>query len=285
MSIYSSKVPITYQLAQLLRAEIRRGACPPGSRLPTEVQLASQHGVSVITVQRALRELEQEGLIERFRGRGTFVRDVLPTAVAVDPHLVLDLMFSDEFEAGTKVLSKKLVDTPEHLRARFKVDQLYEICRITPQGGLPLSYSTHYVLPEHGKNMTLASLRKYPLFRILREQHRLSMRNVEISLEAVAPPLHIARLLKIDPVSPLLLFSGALFDIDGRLVHLPQIWYRGDRFQFRFDMDLTHEPTDRPGRVRAVDASAQGSGNDVQPPEPHLGARSASPAGAARRKR
>ena len=63
--------------------------------------------------------------------------------------------------------------------------------------------------------------------------------------------MHISRLLEIEPLSPVLLFHGALFAIDGRLVHTPEIWFRGDRFQFRFDMDLTQDRT-RAHALRAV---------------------------------
>lgn len=249
--MFSSKIPITYQLAQLLRSEIARGAWPAGTRLPTELQLAEQYQVSVITVQRALRELEDEGLIERYRGRGTFVRENVTFVPAMNPQSALEHMFSEEFEAGTEILDKKLVDTPPHLVERFGSPKVFEICRVARSEGRPWSYSVHHVLPEFGKQMTLAQLRRYPMFRILREQFGLGLRNVEIHLESVTAPLRITELLEIEPLAPVLLFRGALYAIDGRLVHTPEIWFRGDRFQFRFDMDLTH---DRPksGGVRAV---------------------------------
>ncbi len=240
--MYSTKIPITYQIAQLLRAEITRGTYLPGAKLPTELQLVEDYAVSVITVQRALRELEDEGLIERHRGRGTFVRKDI-SVLEMNTQSALELMFSDEFDAGTEILEKKLVDTPAHLRLRFESDKVYEICRIARIDGRPWSYSVHYVLPEFGKQMTLVKLRRYPMFRILREQFGLDLRNVEINLESVTPPLQISRLLEIDPLTPVLLFKGALFASDGRLVHTPEIWFRGDRFQFRFDMDLTQDRT------------------------------------------
>ena len=241
--MYSSKLPITYQLVQLLRAEITRGTYPPGARLPTELQLVEDYSVSVITVQRALRELEDEGLIERHRGRGTFVRQDVSPAPAVHPQSALEMMFSDEFGPGTEVTEKNLVSTPEHLRERFASDKVYEICRLAKTDGRPWSWSTHYVLPEFGKQITLAQLRRYPMFRILREQFGLGLRDVDINLEAVTPPLHISKLLEVDALSPVLLFKGALYATDGRLVHTPEIWFRGDRFQFRFTMDLTQDRT------------------------------------------
>jgi GntR family transcriptional regulator len=240
--MFSSKIPITYQLAQLLRSEIVGGTHAPGARLRTELQLAQHYGVSVITVQRALRELEEEGLIERHRGRGTFVRQHGRPAVATpNVQSALELMFSDEFEEGTEVIEKILVETPPELRERFDSPKVYEIKRLAKTEGKPWSYSIHHVLPEFGKAMTTAQLRRYPMFRILREQLGVVLRNVEIQLESVTAPLAISQMLGIGPLSPVMLFHGYLYAVDGRLVHTPVIYWPGDRFQFRFNMDLVHE--------------------------------------------
>ncbi len=61
-------------LASALRARVIAGEWPPGSALPSEQTLASEHGVALGTLRRALELLEHQGLIERLHGRGTFVR-------------------------------------------------------------------------------------------------------------------------------------------------------------------------------------------------------------------
>ena len=63
------------QVAHSIRAEIRSGALPPGGRLPSVNELASTYGVAKMTVQKALNELREEGLIVSWQGRGTFVRE------------------------------------------------------------------------------------------------------------------------------------------------------------------------------------------------------------------
>ena len=64
------------QLADLIRAAIERGEFPPGSELPAEDQLASLHGVSRATVNRAVLILRGEGAVRVARGRGTVVREL-----------------------------------------------------------------------------------------------------------------------------------------------------------------------------------------------------------------
>jgi DNA-binding GntR family transcriptional regulator len=67
------KVSLSDKLAQSLVEEISRGSLKRGAQLPTETELCSLHGVSRITVRRALDSLQKKGLIERIAGKGTFV--------------------------------------------------------------------------------------------------------------------------------------------------------------------------------------------------------------------
>lgn len=62
------------QLAGDLRRGILAGDWSPGSKLPTEAQLARQTGMSLTTVRRAFDELVQQGLVERRQGAGSFVQ-------------------------------------------------------------------------------------------------------------------------------------------------------------------------------------------------------------------
>ena len=58
--------------------EIRRGVLGPGDRVSSEMELAAQFEVSRITSKRALEVLREAGLIERIRGKGSFVVKRLP---------------------------------------------------------------------------------------------------------------------------------------------------------------------------------------------------------------
>jgi GntR family transcriptional regulator, uxu operon transcriptional repressor len=63
------------RLAEVILANSRRVGMGPGSRLPTERQLANDLGATRTTIRRALAVLEAEGHISREIGRGTFLRD------------------------------------------------------------------------------------------------------------------------------------------------------------------------------------------------------------------
>lgn len=60
------------QLARILRERITAGEYPPGTRLPSLVAIQAETGLSPMTIRRAMRQLEAEGLVHIRPGRGTF---------------------------------------------------------------------------------------------------------------------------------------------------------------------------------------------------------------------
>ncbi|GAB3006399.1 GntR family transcriptional regulator IolR [Streptomyces pseudoechinosporeus] len=69
-------VPLYVQIRREFEVKIRAGALPPGSRLPSEMDISAEYGVSRATAQRVLNDLAEAGLAIRRRRHGTFVVDV-----------------------------------------------------------------------------------------------------------------------------------------------------------------------------------------------------------------
>lgn len=81
MTSQSRKRPAYLLISDALRDKIERNELEPGQRFPTERELVREFHVARMTVRHALDILEDEGLIDRRRGRsgGTYVRTVPPT--------------------------------------------------------------------------------------------------------------------------------------------------------------------------------------------------------------
>lgn len=60
------------RVKQFLKKELAQGRWPPGALMPSEAELVARFGVSRMTVNRALRELQGEGFVDRVQGVGTF---------------------------------------------------------------------------------------------------------------------------------------------------------------------------------------------------------------------
>ena len=66
-------MPMYHQLYLILKDQIRSGLYEDGSLIPSEAKLQSRYGVSRITVRRAIAELENDGYVQRKKGKGSIV--------------------------------------------------------------------------------------------------------------------------------------------------------------------------------------------------------------------
>lgn len=72
------------QLATLFRHRVEKGVWLPGTQIPTVDELAAECGVARATIRQALDQLAEQGLIERFRAKGTFVSATPPQRLWCD---------------------------------------------------------------------------------------------------------------------------------------------------------------------------------------------------------
>ena len=102
----ASPVPYWYQLAGILEHAIAQGQWRPGERLPSESELCERFGISRTTVRQALARLEQEGMVVRRKGFGTFAASAVPRMWLVQSQ---EGFFHDEvFRLGRSVSSQIL---------------------------------------------------------------------------------------------------------------------------------------------------------------------------------
>lgn len=64
---------IYVQLADRIAEQIESGDLPAGTKLPSEVDLADEHGIARLTARRTMRLLAERGLVRTLPGKGTFV--------------------------------------------------------------------------------------------------------------------------------------------------------------------------------------------------------------------
>lgn len=118
--------------------EIRKGVYAPGQRIPSEASLGKKFTASRITIGRALRELQQAGLVDRIAGSGTYVRK---TPAASRKGLVFGLIIPDLGETeifepicqgiagSTDASGHALLWAHSNTGSSSKEDQILELCR------------------------------------------------------------------------------------------------------------------------------------------------------------
>ncbi|MCL2333140.1 MAG: GntR family transcriptional regulator [Actinomycetia bacterium] len=85
---FSTARPIFQQISERIGADIMTGAYPPGSKLPSVRDLAATFGVNPNTMQRALADLEGQGLVDTYRTVGRTVTEDKATIAHAKQNLV-----------------------------------------------------------------------------------------------------------------------------------------------------------------------------------------------------
>lgn len=84
---FSNEMPIYSQLVEQIKIGIVSGMFPPGERLPSVRDLATEAGVNPNTMQRAMTELERDGLVYSQRTAGRFVTEDHAVIQAAKRHI------------------------------------------------------------------------------------------------------------------------------------------------------------------------------------------------------
>jgi GntR family transcriptional regulator len=227
------------QVYLVLRDRIVSGALGFGTRLPNENDLASTHGVSRVTVRRALGELQSEHLIERRRSAGTrVVYRGHASRMSADISGVLANLAEMGRRTRVRLLSFSYVPAsgPAAEALGADGDQLLQrSVRVRFLDGLPFSYLLAHVPERIGGTFTGKELADRPLLELLeRSGVKVERATQRISARLAAPD--VARALGVKTGSPLIELVRTVYDRNGQGVEHLHALYRPDRYGFEFDL-------------------------------------------------
>jgi GntR family transcriptional regulator len=232
----ASPIPLYHQLKQLLAARIEGGDWKPGDLIPGEIELQSTYALSRTTVRQALRELELDGRLTRYRGRGTFVAGPKLTH-GLDARDAVDRdMIAHGMRPGWRVLRAGMADVSPVIAQRLQLaaPRAFELRRLRLANDEPIAVHVAHVAPELEATLDPARLADGPSLGYLQSATRdvTSGAVSERLLDAVPASDDEAALLDVDPGAPLLRIRRLLLDRAGRPLEHCVATYRGDRFQY-----------------------------------------------------
>lgn len=226
----SSAVPLYFQIAQQLQADIDSSTIPAGSRLENEIELSERLGVSRPTIRQAIKVLVDQGLLVRHRGIGTIVvRRFVKRPVA------LTSLYDDLSAAGrrpvTKVLSMKVRPCPEEVAGRLSLTldaPVVIIERLRLADGEPIALMHNY-LPSDLIDLDAAQLTSSGLYALLRARG-ISPAVAEQSIGSRVATAREARLLEVPARSAVLTMTRVAFADSGRPIEYGSHLYPGSRY-------------------------------------------------------
>lgn len=230
-----ARVPLYHQLYSVLRESILNGTISFDAQMPTEQQLAATFDVSRITAKRAMDELAGEGLIARFRGKGSHViYQYKPQPVRAPLVGMLENLVEMGKHSIVRVLSVEQVVPPADIRERLGLsdnETVHKLVRVrSNEEGEPFAY---YVSWTKGisKGFTKKILEKTPRLDVIRE-NGIKLAKIKQVLSAEGASAHIAGELGVDPGTALLSIRRQSHNEEGVVVDVLDCLYNPNRFQY-----------------------------------------------------
>ncbi|MGY2491038.1 GntR family transcriptional regulator [Cupriavidus sp. CP313] len=235
-----SPVPLYTQIREVLRSRILDGTYQPHQQMPSEADMITGFGVSRITVRQALSDLQNEGLIFRIHGKGTFVSK--PKAFQDLGRLqgFGEAMRQMGYETYAKVVSLRTGKPTPQVAERLqlpKSSKITELKRVRYLNREPISLDVTYLPATIGCRLAKEDLATRDVFVILENDFGMSLGHADLQIGATVADEALAKQLRVHEGSPVLVIDRMTHTTDGQPIDYEHLYYRGDAFQYKVRVD------------------------------------------------
>jgi GntR family transcriptional regulator, histidine utilization repressor len=214
-----------------LRERIAKGGWKSGVRLPSERELVQAFGCARMTVHRALRELGEEGLIERRRGSGSYVAELHPISNLLQVRDIHDEIRARGHAHSTRVLglAREKADAATAVAMRLpRGAAVYRVQLVHLESGVPIQLEDRHVNPALAPDLLARDFTQVTPSFVLFEHAPLT--EAEQVVEAVLASAEQARALEVAVGSALLMVSRRTVS-QGAVASIARLYHPGGRYR------------------------------------------------------
>jgi GntR family transcriptional regulator len=235
-------------IADELRRSVEAGELTAGRLLPSESELSAVHGVSRVTVRKALELLRDEGLIDSRQGFGWFVA-ADPLRQALGRLGTIEGQLSELGVASERrVVGFRFVSAPPRARQVLGSATVLEVRRVNLADGEPFARVTVWCPEELGASLSRAQVEKAPFYELL----GIELGRATQTIGAAAANDTDAELLHVPAGSPVLRCERVTRDVDDRPILLSEHVFAGHRTELVVELPR-FEPSMGPSGLRLVE--------------------------------
>ncbi|HEY2131390.1 MAG TPA: GntR family transcriptional regulator [Acetobacteraceae bacterium] len=237
-TLTTDPLPLYHRVYLLLRQQILEGAWPSTQAMPGEHELAAAHGVSRITIRRALERLESEDLITRRRGAGTFTQRPAPEKRRENLRGLLENLLAMGLRTDVRLLEFGYVAAPPDIAAQLEVAPatlVQKSVRIRLAHNQPFSHLTAWVPEDIGRHYQAEDLKVRPLLALL-EEAGVPAARAEQTISAKLADSPVAKLLNVAPGSALLWARRQVRNASNRVIEAIDALYNPALYEYEFEM-------------------------------------------------
>jgi GntR family histidine utilization transcriptional repressor len=226
------------RVKQYLLDALALGRFPPGARMPSEAELVARFRVSRMTVNRAMRELQAEGLIERVQGVGTFAAHLQRVSSTLTIRDLHDEIAERGHRHGVRVVLARAEVAPPALALQLGLaagGQVFHTLIVHSEEGLALQCEDRYVNPACAPDYLAVDFTQttptHHLFEVT------ALWRAQYSIEAALPTRHEAALLGIRVHEPCLVVVRRTFTRDA-VITIARLVQPGSRYTLHGEFAL-----------------------------------------------
>lgn len=230
------------QISDWIRQNVEDGSWDVDHQLPSESQLGKRFSVSRITIRRALQTVENEGLIYRRQGLGSFVR-----GKTVEQGLVRLTDFVEDMRLAGILASSRVIAT-EHESADAETATALSVEAGTPVvrldrlrlgDGEPIAFDQTWLTDRYWQYLADSDLTTRTIYHILEDDHNIPIRRGRFRISAIDAPAEIALQLHVPKGNAVLLIERSSFSESDVPVYYQRRFYRSDRVAYQLELERT----------------------------------------------
>jgi GntR family transcriptional regulator len=216
---------------------IVKGTFKPGDQLPSEYDLSKKYGVSRMTLREALRALEEEGLVAKKQGLGTFVKTTAQRIKSIlDVNYgVTEMIKNMGFRPGTQEKNVEEVFADSHMGKALNVKEGTKIIaleRVRTADKIPVAYTLDMIPATILANINDIKDLGESIYDFLQEKCNIVLSSSMAKLFSAKATRKLADKLKVKLNSPLFLLEQTDTDQAGRPVVFSREYFVNDYFDF-----------------------------------------------------
>jgi GntR family transcriptional regulator len=231
--IKSDHRPLYLQVIDKLKSDIDAGFYEAGARLPSEFELSKQLGISRATLREALRLLEDEGVITRRHGVGTFIcSKPLFSSGIEELFSVTEMIKRGNQKPGSIFLSSNVIPATCDDFEKFHLDEFDDLIvveRVRTADGEPVVYCLDKIPKPYLPNYT--SHDGESIFERL-EKEGTTISYAITQIEPIGYHEKVSEILHCDPETSLLVLKQMHYDDRERRILYSINYFRSDKFKF-----------------------------------------------------
>ncbi|WOF43060.1 GntR family transcriptional regulator [Sphingopyxis indica] len=231
-------MPMYALLLSVFRQRIENGDWALDEQIPTLDELCVEFGAARVTVRHAIGLLEAEGLIGRYRGRGTFVLKKPESAIWYQVPMTWADNVGQEPDIEFDLLESRVADgAPFHFREVGSPAPSYHLLRrLLLRHHVPYCVGTTYIEKDLFDRIGGERFDVPVPLKIIDQSIRGGIAHAEQTIRVVAAELQTAKWLDLPPGAPLLAVVRSVVDQNGTLIYESLGHFRGDFVEIHSDL-------------------------------------------------